>query len=130
MSRFVIVVMSLLTIGGLVAAYFAVSSPEVGLAWARVNDECGRSATVRDCLELLRAVNALRIRTWLVAFCFVFGGAVSALGCGVATSVLIASPQGATRQDGRRVNALSGIALVAVGGLLVACGLVVALRLP
>lgn len=46
-ARVGIVTASLLVVGGIVAAYFAVFSPEVGFAWARVNEECGKSPVLR-----------------------------------------------------------------------------------
>ena len=71
-ARVGVVAASLLVVGGIVAAYFAVFSPEVGFAWARVNEECGKSPALRDCLDLVRVVNGLRVRTWLVAFALPF----------------------------------------------------------
>ena len=115
-------------VGGIVAAYFAVFSPEVGFAWARVNVECGKSPVLRDCLDLVRVVNGLRVRTWLVAFCFLLGGLVSAVGCSIATSCL-ASPQLTARPDARRATATAAIILVALAAIVVTGGLLIALRL-
>jgi len=118
----------LLVVGGIVSAYYAVFSPEVGFAWGRVNEECSKGPVLRDCLDLVRVVNGLRFRTWLVAFCFLFGGSVSAAGCCIATSCL-ASPQPTARPDGRRAIATAAILLVALAAIVVTGGLLIALRL-
>ena len=54
----IFVAASLLVVAGIVAAYLAVFSPEVGFAWARVSEECGKSPVLRECLDLVRVVNA------------------------------------------------------------------------
>jgi hypothetical protein len=115
-------------VSGIVAAYFAVFSPEVAFAWTRVNEECGKSLALRDCLDLVRVVNGLRVRSWLVAFCFLFGGAVSAVGCCIA-SFALASPQPTARPDARRATATAAILLVALAAVVVTGGLLIALRL-
>ena len=127
-SRIGVVAASLLAVGGIVAAYFAVFAPEVGLAWARVNEECSKSPVLRECLDLVRVVNGLRVRTWLVGFCFLFGGLVSAVGCCIATGCLAPSHPTA-RPDARRATAAVAIALVVLAAIVVTGGLLIALRL-
>jgi hypothetical protein len=127
-SRVGVAAASVLAVGGAVAAYFAVFAPEVGFAWARVSEECGKSPVLRDCLDLVRVMNGLRVRTWLVGFCFLFGGLVGAVGCCIATCCL-APPPTTARPDGRRATVTMAIVLVALAAIVVTGGLLIALRL-
>jgi hypothetical protein len=117
-----------LVIGAIVAAASTIRSPELEFAWAQINAECTKNPSIRDCFDLLRDVNQLRIRTWLVAICFLFGGVIAALGCWL---IDVDNPTASSvRQDGRRVAAIAAVSLVALGGVLAISGVVLASLLP
>ena len=128
-SRLSLAVGALLVVAGSLAGYFAVAAPEIGLAWTRVSDACSQAGVVRECLDLVRTLNILRVRTWLVAACFVLAGALAALSCGLLPAFCNQPAQTGNRLDSRRVILLAIVALDVVAASLLVGGLVVALSL-
>jgi len=112
---------ALLLIASLAAAVAVARSPELNVAWQRVNDICVQPLAPADCLNLARTLNALRMRIVLAAICLVFGGTVSALGC-----FLIGTASAATQGTGGRLDLRRPrvpVVLVAIGGVAVIGGL-------
>ena len=124
MSRIGMLVVALLVLGSLVGAAVVARAPEVNAAWQRVNEQCGQPLAAANCLDLARTLNALRVRVLLAAFCLIFGGAVSALGCSLISTASATTPAAGGRQDLRRGNQTIPLALIAVGGVAVIGGLV------
>lgn len=117
-------VVGLLLVGSVAGAVLVAKSPEVDAAWQRVDEQCSQPLAAANCLDLARALNALRVRVLLAAFCLMFGGAVSALGCSFVSTASATTPPVGGRQDLRRGNQIVPIGLIIVGGMAVIGGLI------
>lgn len=108
---FPVTIALLLLLAGGIEGYFSLASPELGFVEARVSSACGQTkeATVRECVDLARALRSLRVQRWLVASVFVLAGAIAALGC-----LLLQSLDGGATQAGARLDVRRGIAVTAL----------------